>query len=252
MFGRRRKSQTDGSIEQQHARRIAELTASRRAIADAYEVERRRIERDLHDGTQQYLVAAAMKLGEAQLDAADLDSPELVELLAAAKHDLDIGLASLRQTVRGIHPQVLADQGLVAAIEQVAAGLGPQVIVRAPNPLPHLSESVLAAAYFFATEAMTNAVKHAPGSNVTVLVITDERLSISVMDDGPGGAHLVPGHGLAGMRERLAAFDATLEVHSPAGGPTQVAARIPLLLDRGQPGVGAAPQRPDDAPVPQS
>lgn len=219
------------STEAQAAARIAELTASRRAIADAYEIERRRIERDLHDGAQQHLVAALMKLGEVALD---LEGSAL-ELVMAAKQDVANGLESLRDTVHGIHPQVLADHGLAAALEEHPTH--PAVVV--PHPLPELSPSVLAAGYFFAAEALTNAAKHAPGATVSVLLTADGSLRVSVVDNGPGGAHLIDGHGLAGMRERLAAFDGSLELSSPPGGPTRVVATIPLLLDRGQPGVSS-------------
>ena len=107
---------------------IHQLTASRRKIAEAYEIERLRIERDLHDGAQQFFVAAAMKLGEARLD---ISSP----LLDDAARDLTNGLNALRMTVRGIHPRELTDRGLVAAIETAAAQYGPHVSVRAPHPL---------------------------------------------------------------------------------------------------------------------
>ncbi|MFG6302441.1 sensor histidine kinase [Corynebacterium hesseae] len=143
----RRKPQT--THEQQQAEKIAQLTASRRAIADAYEVERARIERDLHDGAQQYLVAASMKLGEALLDAPS----DLTELLTAAKQDVDRGLNSLRTTVHGIHPQVLQDHGLVAALADVSSSHGPHVSVFAPHPLPELSASVLACGYFFGADS---------------------------------------------------------------------------------------------------
>ncbi len=227
-----RKSQPT-SHEQQQAAKIAQLTASRRAIADAYEVERARIERDLHDGAQQYLVAASMKLGEALLDA-----PEpLAGLLAAAKRDVDQGLHSLRATVHGIHPQVLQDHGLVAALADAAAAYGPHVQVFSPHPLPKLSASVLACGYFFGAEALTNAAKYAPGARVTVLVTADDSLRVTVVDDGPGDARLTPGHGLAGMAERLAAFGGELTLSSPPGGPTRVAGSIPLLLNRGESGV---------------
>lgn len=172
------------SNEERQARVIAELTASRRAIADAYEVERARIERDLHDGAQQYLVAASMKLGEALLDATGAEA----ELLEAAKRDVDRGLRSLRATVHGIHPQVLQDHGLVAALADAASAHGPHVSVYAPHPLPQLSASVLACGYFFGTEALTNAAKHAPGAPVSVLITSDAALHISVVDEGPGGA----------------------------------------------------------------
>lgn len=220
------------TFEEAAAARIAELTASRRAIADAFEIERRRIEADLHDGAQQYIVAASMKLGEAQLEALDVDNPELQKLLVETKNLLNDGLRALRRTVHGIHPQVLRDRGLVAAVEEIAEGYGPHVVVRTPYPLPELSESVLAAAYFFCSEILTNAAKYAPGAPVSVLLTADELLNITIVDQGPGGAHY--GTGLSGMRERLAAFDGEMTLHSPDGGPTTVSARIPLLLSRGE------------------
>ena len=96
---------------------------------------------------------------------------------------------------------------------------------------------MLACGYFFGTEALTNAAKHAPGAPVSVLVIADDSLRITVVDEGPGGAQVVQGHGLAGMAERLAAFGGEMTLSSPPGGPTRLACSIPLLLDRGQSGV---------------
>ncbi|QPK79492.1 sensor histidine kinase [Corynebacterium lizhenjunii] len=224
MWKRKRDTRSN---EARQAEIIAQLTASRRAIADAYEVERARIERDLHDGAQQYLVAASIKLGEAQLTA----TGPTAELIAAAKDNIDAGLRALRTTVHGIHPQVLADHGLVAALADAAF---PNVRIHAPHPLPQLSPSVLAAGYFFATEAVTNALKYAPDAPVSVLVTADAALHITVVDEGPGGAHLIPGHGLAGMAQRLEAFGGSVEVSSPNGGPTRVAGSIPLLLERGE------------------
>lgn len=239
-----RRRPPSGSHGAAAAGRIAELTRSRRAIVDAYEVERARIERDLHDGTQQYLVAAAMKLGEAELSPALAADPELARLLREAKAAVADGLTALRRTVRGIHPQALAELGLRAALEDVVAPLDDVELV-CPNRLPVMPEGVLAAAYFFASEAVTNAVKHAPGSPVTVLLTADASLRVSVVDAGPGGARVVEGRGLAGMRERLAAFGGELTVVSPDGGPTQVAARIPLLLHPGEPGVPMEGDRRD-------
>lgn len=225
------------SREEAASRTIAQLTQSRRVIVDAYEVERRRIERDLHDGTQQYLVAAAMKLGEAELSPTVAADPVLAALLGDAKRALHQGLAALRTTVRGIHPQVLSELGLEAALVDVASSSSNPVRVVCPHPLPALPEGVLACAYFFACEAVTNAAKHAPGSLVTVLLAADSSLRVSVVDSGPGGASVVPGHGLAGMRERLTAFGGSLDISSPVGGPTQVVASMPLLLRRGEAGV---------------
>ena len=216
--------------EQRAAAKIYQLTASRRKIAEAYEVERLRIERDLHDGAQQYFVAAAMKLGEARLD---VDSP----LLDDAARDLHEGLDALRRTVRGIHPRELSDHGLIAAIETAAAQYGPHVTVRAPHELPGIDTSVTAAAYFFTAEALTNAAKYAPNAPVSVLVTCDHTLNISVTDQGSGNARITEGGGLDGMQERIAAFGGSLGVTSPSGGPTTVVARIPLLLFRGESGI---------------
>ncbi|MDO5068447.1 MAG: histidine kinase [Propionibacteriaceae bacterium] len=234
MWWRRKSSESN---EAEAARRIAELTDSRRVIAQAYEVERRRIERDLHDGAQQYLVAAAMKLGEAQLFPALAKDPGAAQLLRDAATAIQEGLQALRRTIQGIHPQLLAQQGLVAALEEVAATAANRVRIVAPHPLPELSEEVLAVGYFFACEAIGNAAKYAPGAGVSVLLASDRNLLVSVVDSGPGGAGFVPGGGLVGMRERLAAVGGRLELSSPPGGPTKLSATIPLLLARGESGV---------------
>lgn len=223
--------------EDSAGQRIAQLTESRRVIVEAYEIERRRIERDLHDGAQQYLVAAAMLLGEARLCAGVAQDPALAGLLSQAHESITQGLGALRQTVRGIHPQVLLDEGLVAALEDVAAASASPIHLVCPHQLPALPEGVLAAGYFFCCEALANAHKHSPGVPVSVLLVADEALRISVVDEGRGGARIVPGHGLAGMRERLAAFGGAMSISSPPGGPTQVRAEIPLLLRPGEAGI---------------
>lgn len=222
---------------------IGRLVDSRRAIVRAYEVERRRIERDLHDGAQQYLVAAAMHVSEALLEVPD-DAPELTSLLQQAQASIERSLTALRATVRGIHPQVLVDAGLAAALEDAIDHSTQDVTLRCPRALPELPEGVLACAYFFVMECLANAAKHAPGARVSVLVTVGEGLRLSVVDDGPGGARIVPGHGLDGIRERLSAFGGTVAVTSPPGGPTQVVADVPLLLHRGEsavvlPGAGS-------------
>lgn len=233
----RQQQTARASHEQEAARTIAQLTASRRVIVDAYEIERRRIERDLHDGTQQYLVAASLKIGEALLSPAVSTDAGLNELLVEAQSAIKQSLDALRATVRGIHPQVLIEQGLAAALADVASAAAGQVRIVCPHPLPRLPEGVLAASYFFACEAIANAAKYAPDAPVTVLLSVNDQLQVSVVDAGPGGARLVAGHGLAGMRERLAAFGGEVAISSPPGGPTQVMASIPLLLYRGQSGV---------------
>ncbi|RRD45607.1 sensor histidine kinase [Tessaracoccus sp. OH4464_COT-324] len=233
VFRRRRAPSDSPDVRAQ----IAELVASRRAIVDAYEVERRRIERDLHDGVQQYFVSAAMKVGEARLSPAVEADPELAALLKEAADALKLGLESLRKTVRGIHPQALTELGLVAAIQDVAVHAANPVRVVCPSELPELPEGVLAAGYFFTCEAIANAQKYAPGAQVVVLLTAAQELRISVVDEGPGGAVLKPGGGLAGMHERLSAFGGGLSISSPRGGPTQLTAQVPLLLAPGESGV---------------
>lgn len=243
-FARRSRASSQASREEASRAAIAGLTASRRAIAQAYEVERQRIERDLHDGTQQYLVAALMHLGEAQLSSTLAADPALAELVAHAKDAVAEGLSSLRLTVRGLSPQTLRDLGLEAAIREAAATASTEVRVTCPHPLPALPEPVMAAAYFFACEAMTNAAKHAPGVDVSVLLTAGDSLQVSVVDAGMGGATIVEGRGLAGMRERLAAFGGSLTLSSPPGGPTHLSARLPLLLDAGESAIVLAPDHP--------
>lgn len=245
-FARRARASARESREEASRAAIAELTASRRAIAKAYEIERQRIERDLHDGTQQYLVAALMMLGEAQLSPRLRDDLALAELVSQAKDALAQGLNALRLTVRGLSPQTLRDLGLEAAIREAAATASNRVTVMCPHPLPALPEPVMAAAYFFASEAMTNAAKHAPGTDVSVLLTADRSLHVSVVDAGMGGAVIVEGHGLAGMRERLAAFGGSLALSSPPGGPTHLSARLPLLLEAGESGI-VLPRQEDAA-----
>lgn len=236
MWWRRRRSESNDN-EAEAARRIAELTDSRRAIVEAYEVERRRIERDLHDGAQQYLVAAAMKLGEARLSPALGGDPAAAQLLQEATTAIQEGLLALRRTIRGIHPQLLAQQGLVTALEEVAGAAANRVRIVAPHALPELPEGVLAVGYFFACEAISNAAKYAPDAEVSVLLAFGESLVVSVVDSGPGGATFIPGHGLTGLRERLDAVGGTLSLSSPQGGPTRLSATIPPLLARGESGV---------------
>ncbi|MBN9645179.1 sensor histidine kinase [Corynebacterium mendelii] len=224
-------------------RQLAELVESRRIIVRAFEIERRRIERDLHDGTQQHLVCALMKLGEAKLHLAEggCDNSFLTDLLDGAYRDLSDGLACLRETVRGIHPHILTDRGLVPALEDMAERFGAECVVRCPQPLPELAEGVLAAGYFFTAEAVANAAKYAPGSPVSIVVTAGKDLRISVNDLGPGGVVVTDGHGLWGMKERLATFGGSLEIISPPGGPTQLTATIPLLLRPGESGLCFSP-----------
>ncbi|MCI4659485.1 sensor histidine kinase [Cryobacterium zhongshanensis] len=218
------------------ARELREVRDSRRVIVGAFEIERRRIERDLHDGAQQYLVSASMKLGEASslmIDGTSTpgsDTALVTSLLEGAHRDAEEAMRALRSTVSGIHPQVLADLGLLAAISDMVERSSVDVAVHCPHPLPNMPEEVAATAWFFCSEALTNVAKHAPGATATLLLAADADLHISVVDNGPGAVRLRNEGGLVGMRERLAAFGGSLELVSPDGGPTVLSARIPLLL----------------------
>ena len=234
------------------AEEIVQLHRSRREIVDAFEIERRRIERDLHDGAQQYLVAASMKVGEAELNLEMLASSEsskncpegedsgesdtcaqiqqILGLLREAQDANDQALAALRRTVAGVHPKVLSDKGLAEAVRDVCAESPLKVDVRMPFELPKLPPGAAAAAYYLVCESLTNVAKYAPQAQVSVLVVAGSSLVVSITDNGAGGASINPGHGLAGLQARLEAFGGTLRVISPTGGPTTVRGEIPILV----------------------
>ncbi|MEH1125391.1 sensor histidine kinase [Micromonospora sp. CPCC 206061] len=204
--------------------RLVEVTRSRARLVDAYEIERRRIERDLHDGAQQRLVALNMHLGLARLEVS-AGSPA-AEQLAKAHELAKQALVELRELIRGVHPKVLADRGLVAAVEDVA-GRSPvpvEVDIRLPGRLPRAVEVT---AYFVVVEALANVAKHSGATRATVtasIVSTtdgvDRRVRLRVEDDGTGGADPDAGTGLSGVVDRVAAVDGTVALSSPPGGPT--------------------------------
>lgn len=198
---------------------VADLTRSRVDLVDAFEIERRRIERDLHDGVQQQLVALTMTLGQAELDVPD--GPGLT-LVRQAHRQAEQALEDLRGTVRGIHPRVLADHGLAAAVHEVAdrSSVPVTVDIRLDERLP---APVEAAAYFVVSEALTNVVRHARARQAQVHAWQQgDAVVLAVVDDGVGGAAGTPGSGLAGLALRLEALGGELTVTSPAGGPTEV------------------------------
>ncbi|WOX15960.1 sensor histidine kinase [Streptomyces sp. N50] len=206
--------------------RVIELTRSRARLVDAFEAERRRIERDLHDGAQQQLVALTMTLGLAELELRGHDS-SASELVSRARSEARLALGQLRDLVRGIHPQVLTDHGLTAAVAEVALRnpIPVTVDIDLPRRLPAPVESM---AYFSVTEALTNASKHSGASQVSVVGRVDgDRFVLLVTDDGHGGADPAAGAGLRGLADRLAIQRGRLIVSSPAGGPTQVRVEVP-------------------------
>ncbi|MEU6801181.1 sensor histidine kinase [Streptomyces neyagawaensis] len=208
--------------EAEGERRLAEVTRSRARLVAAFEAERRRIERDLHDGAQQRLVSLSMTLGLVRLDA----PPELADRLAAAHREADQVLGELRELIHGIHPQVLADYGLPDALADAADRSAVPVTVDAD--LPRFAESVESAAYFAVREALANVGRHSGAGHAWVTGrYAGGRLCVEVRDDGHGGADPAGGTGLTGLVDRLAVLDGTLTVHSPAGGPTVLSLEIP-------------------------
>jgi signal transduction histidine kinase len=208
-----------------HEERIEELETTRAGAVDVHEDELRRIERDLHDGAQASLVSLGINLGMAEQKLAT-DPAAAAELLAQARRGAREALEELRDLARGIHPPVLGDRGLEAAVAGLASRSPVHVTLSA-----QLSErppaAVETAAYFVVAEAIANAGKHADASQVEISIRrTGGTLVVDVVDDGRGGAD-PNGHGLTGLRQRVAALDGTLEVTSPPGGPTRVRARIP-------------------------
>ncbi|MEU0391333.1 sensor domain-containing protein [Streptomyces sp. NPDC006208] len=203
--------------------RLTEVTRSRARLVAAFEAERRRIERDLHDGAQQRLVALTMTLGLARLDAS---AGQQADRLEAAHGEAGRVLTELRELIHGIHPQVLSDYGLGAALAD-AADRSP-VPVDADLRLPRLDRSVETAAYFAVNEALANAAKHSGADRIRLDArYGDGLLVIEVRDDGRGGAAADKGTGLTGLADRLAVLDGTLTITSPTGGPTSLRVEIP-------------------------
>ncbi|MEV8631136.1 sensor domain-containing protein [Streptosporangium sp. NPDC051023] len=208
--------------------RLAEIARSRTRLVNAFESERRRIERDLHDGAQQRLVALTMTLGMARLT----DGEETAELVVRAHDQAKLALAEIRDLIRGIHPQILTDRGLPAAVADVAD--------RSPIPvevsvtLPRLPETVESVAYFVVSEALANMAKHSGAEHASVVGHLERgRLVMEIRDDGAGGADPSEGTGLAGLADRVSVVDGRLMLSSPAGGPTLLRVEIPCApIDR--------------------
>ncbi len=207
-------------------RRVTQLEVSKTASLDVAEAERTRIERDLHDGVQPRLVVAAMDLGLARERAAGSD-PEVVALIERAQDETKQAIAELRELVRGIHPAVLTDRGLDAALSSLAARCPVPVTVqvnldeRPPTP-------VESAAYFIVAESLTNIAKHSDAKHARVNVNRDDStLRVEITDDGKGGARTEPGGGLSGLADRVRSLEGTFRVASPVGGPTTILAELP-------------------------
>jgi len=206
--------------------RIDVLRETQARSVDIALADRRQIERDLHDGAQQRLLSLGMNLGMA-LEKFETEPAEARVLVSDAHQELQRAIAELRNLARGIHPAVLTDRGLDAALSALVS--------RSPLPVrldidlnERLPASVEATAYFIVAESLTNAVRHAGASSVDVHVrLVGQRLRIEVADDGHGGAELRPGGGLAGLADRASSVEGSVQVSSPAGGPTVLVAELP-------------------------
>jgi signal transduction histidine kinase len=216
----------------------AEVAASRRRIVAAADETRRRIERDLHDGTQQRLVSLGLELRLAQfLVPADL--PELQAEIGRVAGELNGVVEDLREIARGIHPAILSEGGLGPALRTLArrAAVAVELDVAAIARLP---EPVEVAAYYVVSEALTNATRHAHASVVEVDAdASGGMLRVYVRDDGAGGADPLRGSGLTGLKDRIEALGGAFSVHSPAGRGTRVSCELPVAADAAQPGAGS-------------
>jgi signal transduction histidine kinase len=202
---------------------LAEVRASRGRIVAAADAERRRIERNLHDGAQQRLVTLSVALG---LEATRADKAT-ADVLSRAQDEVEQAVGELRELARGIHPTLLRDEGLTAAVEALARRAPLPVTVES-NARDRLPDPVELAAYFVVSEALTNVVKHASATQASVMLEREPAtLRVTVTDDGGGGVHISPESGLSGLRDRLEALDATLLIESEAERGTNVCAAFP-------------------------
>ena len=203
------------------------MNASVLQVSHELLAERRRLERNLHDGAQQRLVALALDLGvvQARIEA---DPASAARLLTAAREELSLAIEELRELARGLHPPILTERGLRAALQSLARRA--PIPVRLEAPLSsRLPESVEATIYYVVAEALTNTAKHArAGSAVVRLTVCGGHARVEISDDGAGGATVRAGGGLRGLAERLQALGADLEVHSPPGEGTTLTGAIPL------------------------
>jgi signal transduction histidine kinase len=216
----------------------AQLSASRRRIVAAADETRRRIERDLHDGTQQRLVSLGVELRLAQ-SKVPVGLPDLDAELGRVVAELNGVAEDLREIARGIHPAILSEGGLGPALRTLArrAAVAVELDVAAIARLP---EPVEVAAYYVVSEALTNATRHARASVVEVDAdASGGTLRVCVRDDGAGGADPVRGSGLTGLKDRIEALGGAFRVQSPAGGGTTVSCELPVVASAGQPGAGS-------------
>ncbi len=203
------------------------LAASRARIVEAGDSERRRLERNLHDGAQQRLVSLALALGEIEAEVA-VDQSSARRLLTTAREELALALDELRELARGIHPAILGDHGLGPALDVLVARAPVETRLTA-LPRERLPDAVEAAIYYLVAEALTNVARHAAATSASVRVTrTHEAARVEVSDDGAGGAEIGKGSGLRGLADRVEALGGTLALHSPPAAGTTLTAEIPV------------------------
>ena len=208
-------------------RRIRELEAGRETMVGAAADDRRRIERDLHDGAQARLVALAMDLGLAR-ERMTSDPEAAAQMVEQAHGEVKVALRELRDLARGIHPAILTERGLGAALTNIAGRCVVPVTIDVNLPGDRPSAAVEGLVYFTASELLTNISKHSDARSAAIrLVRLGDRLELTVTDDGRGGATIAPGGGLAGLADRVGAMDGRFTLTSPPGGPTTATARLP-------------------------
>jgi signal transduction histidine kinase len=222
------------AIENEHLQaevraQLAEVRASRARIVEAADAERRRVERDLHDGAQQRLLTLSLALHTARRQTdGDIDPTLIAETLTVASEELGLAIAELRELARGIHPSILTDEGLGPALESLAARASVPVSLTVAPPADRLPPAVEAAAYFVVSEALANVTKYAKATRATVRVSREDgHMTVEVRDDGVGGADDTRGSGLRGLRDRVAAVNGSLSIASPSGRGTTVLAELP-------------------------
>ena len=224
---------------------MSDLRDARSRIIEAADAERRRIERDLHDGAQQRLVALSLNLRMAEKRAAEGD-PAAAELVRSAGEEAGLALKELRDLARGIHPAILTNRGLAAALNDLAtrASVPVELVAVPPERLPDAVESTV---YFLVSECLANVGKHAQATEATVSVaVVGDEVEVVVKDDGVGGADLAGGSGLQGLEDRVGALDGCVDIDSPPGGGTTVMATIPLAATAGAPAAAERPALTED------
>jgi len=225
----RRLGSENAALRHEIEAQLREVRESRARIVQAADEARRLLERDLHDGAQQRLTTLGLILRAAQSDSDSAATPAVAEALRDALTELQAGLGELRALARGLHPAILTDEGLVAALETLAARSALPVRLSVDR-IERLAAPIEATAYFVAAEALANAVRHAGASSARISVEhRDGMLTVTVSDDGAGGARIEGGSGLRVLSDRVATLDGVLRIDSPAGAGTRVRAELPCV-----------------------